>query len=249
MTIIEGCDIVATPCCGAHYATHRYLTMNFSARGYWTDGWRERSLMPNDEGLRRCHCGQFFLTRDLIDIGTEESSDLPHLGPVPPELLPECLAHPPDEAVEAAARVRYWRYLNHPYRDRYREHRDAEEARTRAAWEAANPERTQQPQRLRRRTAPVYVRPEGSPFTCPPFVATEEQLRNMRRLSEILEAWHASTGSRYTVDLAELYREQGRFEEAELMIATLPKDQVGVTSSLIAELIVKKETAPMRYRM
>jgi len=42
--------------------------------------------------------------------------------------------------MEVAARLRYWRYLNHPYRQKYRKHREAEEADTRAAWEAANPD-------------------------------------------------------------------------------------------------------------
>jgi len=50
MTIISGVRIVAAPCCGARYAVPRYLSVNFMASRYWTDGWREGSLMPNDEG-------------------------------------------------------------------------------------------------------------------------------------------------------------------------------------------------------
>jgi hypothetical protein len=50
VTIISGVRIVAAPCCGARYAVPRYLSVNFMASRYWTDGWREGSLMPNDEG-------------------------------------------------------------------------------------------------------------------------------------------------------------------------------------------------------
>ena len=66
MTIVSGVRIVAAPCCGAHYAAPRYRSMNFMAFEYWTDGWREGSLMPNDEGLRRCTCGQFILMKETI---------------------------------------------------------------------------------------------------------------------------------------------------------------------------------------
>ena len=66
MTIIRGVRIVAAPCCGARYAAPRYVSMNFMAFEYWTDGWRDGSLMPNDEGLRRCKCGRFVLMRDLV---------------------------------------------------------------------------------------------------------------------------------------------------------------------------------------
>lgn len=38
MTIIRGVRIVAAPCCGARYAAPRYLSMNFMASEYWTDG-------------------------------------------------------------------------------------------------------------------------------------------------------------------------------------------------------------------
>lgn len=59
---------------------------------YWTDGWRDGSLMPNDEGLRHCKCGRFVLMKDLVQIETAETSDLPYIEHVPDELLPECIA-------------------------------------------------------------------------------------------------------------------------------------------------------------
>ncbi len=140
MTIVRGVRILAAPCCGARYAFPRYVSMNFSAFEYWTDGWRDGSLMPNDEGRRHCNCGRFVLLKDFVEIATAETSDLPRMNHVPDDPLPECIANADSEDLEAAARLGHWRHLNHSYRDRYRQHRDAEEAATKAAWEATNPE-------------------------------------------------------------------------------------------------------------
>lgn len=220
--------------------------MNFSAFEYWTDGWREHSPMPNDEGLRRCKCGQFVLLNDMVAIETADTSDFPYLGHVPNEILPDCIAQAANENVEVAARLEYWRHLNHPYRERYRQHRDAEEATTKATWETANPDRRTWWDKLRGRKAPIYSRLSGSPFTYPVFEATVEQLQNMERLSAILSA-RGVVG--HTMELAELYREQGRFNEAGQLISSLDDNEVGVTSNLITKLIKEKQSAPMRYRM
>jgi len=249
MTIIRGVQIVAAPCCGMRYSAPRYVSMNFMAFEYWTDGWREGSLMPNDEGLRRCTCGQFQLFRNLVGIETAMTSDLPHIDHVPAELLLECIAQTDCEDIEVAARLEHWRHLNHPYRERYRPHRDAEEAATKAAWEAHHPDRKSWWDKVRGQKAPTYSRPPGNPFTYPAFVATDQQLQNMKRLSEIFSARGAASRSRYTLELAELCREQGRFDEAERVILTLDNDDLDVTRNLIAKLIKEKESAPIRYRM
>ncbi len=249
MTRVRGVRILAAPCCGAQYAYPQYVSINFSAFEYWTDGWREGSLMPNDEGLRRCNCGQFFLLKDMSAVGTAESSELPFMDRVPDDRLPECIAKASSEEMEVAARLGYWRHLNHAYRDSYRQHRDAEEAATRAAWEAANPDRRTRWDKLLRRKAPEFSRPHNSPFTFPVFEPTEEQLQNMKRLSKILLDWKAASHRGYTMELADLYREQGRYDEAEAVILTIEDAQVGVTSRLIATLIKERQAAPMRYRM
>lgn len=54
------------------------------------------------------------------------------------EELGECIANADIEELDVAARLSLWRHLNHTYRERYRQHRDAEEAVTKAEWEAAN---------------------------------------------------------------------------------------------------------------
>lgn len=250
MTIIRGVRIVAAPCCGARYAAPRYVSMNFMAFEYWTDGWRDGSLMPNDEGLRHCKCGRFVLMKDLVEIESAETSDLPRIEYVSDELLPECIANAETEDIEVAARLGYWRHLNHPYRLRYRQHRDAEEAATKAAWETANPDPRTWWDKLRRRKPPSYSRPPNSPFTYPVFEPTDDQLQNMKWLSKILLSWVSESRRRYDyLTLAELYREQGRFDEAEVIILAIGQEEEGVTSNLIARLIKEKQSAPMRYRM
>jgi hypothetical protein len=224
--------------------------MNFMAFEYWTDGWRDGSLMPNDEGLRRCKCGRFVLMKDLVEIETAESSDLPHIEYVTDELLPKCIVASDREDVEVAARLGYWRLLNHPYRQKYRQHREAEEAATKAAWQAANPDRRTWWDKLRRQKPLQYSRPPDSPFTYPAFDPSDEQLQNMRRLSEILlERGSESRRGYDSLTLAELFREQGRFEEAQVIVLTFDEGDEGVTSNLIKKLIKEKQSAPMRYRM
>ena len=51
------------------------------------------------------------------------------------------------------------------------------------------------------------------------------------------------------MDLAELYREQGRFDEARAAMQAMDPKDLGVTGQLIARLIEEKERAPMRYEM
>ena len=185
----------------------------------------------------------------MVAVETADSSELPYMDRVPDENLPECIAKAASEEVEVAARLGYWRYLNHPYRERYRQHRDAEEAVTKAAWEAANPDRRNWWDKLRGRQAPNYSRPPGSLFTYPVFEASEEQLQNMQRLSEILREWGGKSRQGHTMELAELYREQRRVDDSLQVIQTLDERDVGVTSNLITRLIKERQPAPMRYMM
>lgn len=249
MTIIRGVRILEAPCCGARFALPRYVSMNFSAFEYWTDGWREGSLMPNDAGLRRCLCSRFVRLAEMTEVGSAEVSDLPTMDHVQGPFLPECIDQARDQVMEVAARLSYWRYLNHPYRDMYRKHRDKGEADTKTRWEAEQPDTRSWWRKLRGRKSLEYLRPPNSPFTYPLFNPTPEQLNNMARLCEIFLTWDREDFFGYRIDLAELYREQGRFEEAEHEIASLDEAQDGVTVQLIKRLINQRETAPMRYRM
>ncbi|MFT5535090.1 MAG: hypothetical protein ACI8WM_000299 [Burkholderiaceae bacterium] len=223
------------------------MSMNFSASEHWTDGWRENSLMPNDVGLRRCTCGQFVLVKNMTVVDAADSSELPYMGRVSDELLSECISKASSEEMEVAARLGDWRHRNHVYRQAYRQHRDTEEAATKTSWVAANPDRRTWWDKLRRRKPPSYSRQVDSPFTYPAFEATDAQLENMKRLSEILQKWRVASRPEHTIELAELYREQGRFYESLQVILTLEQRNVSATSNLIGKLIKEKESAPMCY--
>jgi hypothetical protein len=249
MTRIRGVRIMAAPCCGARFSAPRYLSMNFMAFAYWTDGWRENSLMPNGEGLRQCTCGKFTLFKDLEEIGTGESSDLPFISLVHSELLPVCIATADNEELEVAARLEYWRELNHAYRERYRTHRDAEEAENQAIWELQNPDSRTWWDKLRGKKAPSYIRTDSTRFTFPEFDPSPEQLHNMDRLCEIFDKWSQKSLDVDKLTLAELYREQGRFIEAQEIISIFHEHDEGITRKLITKLIYEKQPALMRYRM
>jgi len=223
--------------------------MNFMAFEYWTDDWREGSLMPNDEGLRQCKCGRFLLIKNLVEVDTAEISDLPRMDHVADEDLDECIDNADSQELEIAARLSLWRYLNHPYRERYRQHRDAEEAATKAAWEAANPDPRNWWGKLSGRKAPIYSRPQNSPFTCPSLEPSPEQLHYMQRLPAMLISDAATSGYGHRLELAELYREQSRFDDAKQMIRSIDERELDVTCKLISHLIKERQSAPTCYRM
>jgi tetratricopeptide (TPR) repeat protein len=246
MTRISGAYINITPCCGTSYSTPRYSSMNFMAWEYWTDGYRDGSLMPNDEGLRRCQCGNVFLLSELQEIGMVEETDVPRALHVEADDLPKVIAQARTTDIELAARLALWQHLNHGYRQRYRAHRQAEEAATQAQWESSNPDKRKWWQRLRRAAAPKYQRPANAPFTCPPFEATTEQNDNMRALLQLM------TQDTTRVDLlivAELHRELGEFDQAAQALQKLDEKDRDITSQLMTKLVHEKQTAPVRYRM
>jgi hypothetical protein len=205
--------------------------------------------MPNDEGLRHCQCGRFIRVAELLQVGSAEDSDLPSMQHVKNDLLPQCIAHASDEKMEVAARRSYWLHLNHAYREIYRKHRDAEEAETKNRWHADHPDRRNWWDKFRGRKPLEYKKPADSPFTYPAFEPTSEQMLNMSRLSQILHDWDQAGHEGHKLELAELYREQGRFEEALEMIQATNEKENPVTAPLIKRLINQRTTVPMRYRM
>jgi hypothetical protein len=250
MTRIRGVRILQARCCGARYSAPNFLSMNFSASARWTDGWREDSLMPNDEGLRRCDCGRFILMRDLRQVDVADESELPNIqyAYLSGDLLPECIAAAEGIQVELAARLQYWRELNHPYRAAYREHRDAEEAATRAAWEVANLDLRTRWDKFLRRKAPSYSRPPDSPLTVPLFEPSEEQLQNMGHLVQLLARAKRSGRVVDPYMLVELHREQGQFGDARCVLQASEVDQSDRITHLFIQLIREEQPAPMRVR-
>jgi hypothetical protein len=249
MTMIEGVRIRATPCCGKLYASPNYVSLNFMSFGFWTDGWRERSLMPNETGLRQCACGIFVKLKDMIDVRIDAKSDLPRMEHIPGQLLQDCIKQAKDTDMEILARIAYWRFANHEYRDKYRAHRDAEEEESKKIWNVLQNQTNKWWKKLLRIPPPEYRRSSNSPFTYPPFEPTIAQVENMTILSDMLLEIQKKEPGRYVTTLAELYRELGRFEEAKAQILSIPENEIGTTSKLLSDLIDEKETALIRYRM
>jgi hypothetical protein len=247
MTSIAGYNISAAPCCGKTYRTLRYRSMNFSAREYWTDGHTEGGLMPNGYGLRKCLCGAFYLRREMVDLGEVDKSELDPPSPVQPEDLPNAIAKARNMHVELAARLEYWQHLNHSYREIYRAHRDAEEAANQANWALANPDHRSLWQKLRKVPAPTYVRSSSSPFTYPPFEPSRVQQDNMRALLLLLN--REDKRKKHLAEIAELHRELGEFEEAAKALDEYEDIDRSKVSTLLADLVKDRETAPVRYRL
>lgn len=245
MTSIAGYSLNITPCCGTTYSTPRYRSINFSAWEYWTDGYRGGSLFSNDQGLRQCKCGNFYLLTELTSIGQVEETDVPYTDRVATVDLPRAIAQARTPKIELAARLLHWQALNQPYRERYRAHRDAEEAATKAAWEAANPDARTWWQRFRKVPPPQYNRPKGSPFTYPSFEPTHEQRENMLALLELLSKQERLDHEA----LAELHRELGQYEEAERELQQLTEDNQSNATRVIAQLVKERKPQPMRFRM
>ena len=63
MTSSNGYRVISSPCCGTKFASPAYMSINYSCLEYWTDGRAVKSLAPQDGGLRKCMCGNYFLYR------------------------------------------------------------------------------------------------------------------------------------------------------------------------------------------
>lgn len=61
MTTVAGFQVFRTSCCSAVYKTLRYGSINFSAGEIWTDGRAVNGLYPQDWGLRQCACNSYYL--------------------------------------------------------------------------------------------------------------------------------------------------------------------------------------------
>ncbi len=256
MTSITGYTLIASPCCRTLYSTPQYGSINLSAHGYWTDGEKEFGLMPRGGGLRKCKCGQFYLLREAIKLGFEAGPETPHTEFVDAADLADA-TQSQSPTVELAARREYWKHLNDPYRELYRAHQQAEDRAAQekwdADWHAANPDTRPALRkfmdRVLRKTPAAPPPMDIRPFSVPPYHPSELQTQNMTRLLElILEKLHEPYGPDM-LEVAELYRELGRFEEALYALRHCPADDSGVPEKLIERLIVEGQSAPIRYRL
>lgn len=247
MTIVAGFLLNKTPCCGAIYATRRYRSMNFHAFEYWTDGYRDGSLMPNDRGLRKCKCGSYYLSHELECIEQVDETDVEIANKVPKHELPLVIASARNWQMVLLARLDYWQDLNHAYREQYRSHRDAEDAATKAHWEQNNPDNRTWWQKLRGVKPPSYLLTNDRPFTFPSFQPTIEQRENMQALIELIG--QEGIADKYKIELAELHRELGQFDDAQLFLSRLSADEQTPTSRHIKNMVAKQVSAPIRFSM
>jgi hypothetical protein len=247
MTSISGYRIIASPCCDARFSAPRYASMNYSAHEYWSDGRHVHSLAPTDGGLRRCTCGAYFLQRNAIEIcriSSEENQETLPAAQVTDEELASLLTQPLNEDVELVVRRRYWRYLNDPYRELYRAHRQAVNDAVKESNKGATTfwrtlggilPGTKPPK-------PALIVPPSRVFTVPPLNATELQRGNMQVLLSLL----LKSEKPDPIEIAELHRELGDYDEAQKAIEMF-KEAEHRASRLIRKLIAEKVNEPMRW--
>jgi len=260
MTRIAGYRLGAAPCCGAHYRRPVYASRNFSASEYWTDGYREGSLMPNDHGLRACRCGQFFVLDELQDLGLTDQREVPLTARVAALDLTRAIAQATSLQVLRAARLDHWLELNHPYRVRYRAHRQSEMAAQaqRQPMPPARPSPAAPPPISLRSiptgrpklevVSPAPPSPPAAPesITCPPFSPSNELLDNMRALLSLDEA---QSGVLHPLQKAELCRELGDFAQADKALQRVSVAERHGLFQVLTALVQQRQNAPMRYRM
>ena len=212
--------------------------------------------MPNDSGLRKCQCGNYFLTSEAVKLELPAGDDRKFAPHVHTSDLKQAIATATTEKVELAARRDYWMYLNDAYREKYCIHRDAEDAQTDANWE--NKWRRENPDdrsifknlidKLRRIKPQRPPLNPNRPFTFPDFQPTTEQTENMEKLIELLLNSTERLHLEYPIELAELHRELGKFDTAIKLIKGIKDEDQDSFSRLLVELSIEKTTAPIRYR-
>jgi len=256
MTSISGYELVATPCCRKIYGTPRYASVNFSASAFWTDGKRENSLMPNDGGLRKCECGNFFTWRDCIKLGLDADEKPNFPEHVHPSDLPSAIKSTISLNVELAARRAYWIYLNDEFRELYKTHRDEEDltrkAQWAAKWDLENPDRRSKLKKLfdklLLRKKPSAPSVPNEPITFPTYQPTDTQRENMLHLVELIKTQPENLTKEYPVELAELYRELGNYDEASALLKNVSPENQDVVTKLMLDLCHQRKSAPVRYR-
>lgn len=212
--------------------------------------------MSSGGGLRKCKCGQFYLLSEATELGLDAGPETPNTKFVDAADLADA-TQSPRKAVELSARRQYGMHLNDPYREWYKAHRQAEDQAAQekwdADWHAANPDQRtawiKLADRFLRKKPPTPPPMDTRLFSVPPYQPSELQVQNMERLLElILEKTHEPYGPDM-LEVAELYRELGRFDEAADALRQCPADDIGVPEKLMERLVIEGQSAPFRYRM
>lgn len=211
--------------------------------------------MPSGGGLRKCRCGEFYLLAETISLGLEGDPDTPPAQFVEDADLPGA-TQSQSKPVELVARREHWRFLNHGYRDLYRAHREEEDKASQAKWEVdwhvTNPDTRPTWRkfidvlRFRKPAAPPSM--SNKPFSTPNYQPTQLQLDNMVRLLELLLEGGNQRFDADPIEVAELYRELCRLDEAMTVLETCTEER-NITRKVMEQMIDAGITAPVRYRM
>jgi hypothetical protein len=70
----------------------------------------------------------------------------------------------------------------------------------------------------------------------------------MLRLIELVTLHPEKYSKEYPVELAELYRELGMFDESISLLKNISSENQDTVTDLLLKMAVEKHTAPIRYR-
>jgi hypothetical protein len=226
MTRIGGFKQLRSLCCGRVYSSTVYRTVNLSAAAFWTDGQKDGAQMAPFENTRRCGCGRIVLMGELeeegfVDFdphrdrrrpiglwarlagwlrGERQDAHLASLDRDPPESLPLI----PDEEVEDVLRE-----IDGSQSDTRRQRIIERELRTRS-WRLGNDGYRVQYREAREAHAAVP----------PPFAIADGQRQSMLRLLSL----KLEEDGKDWLEVAELFRQLGDFEQAESALQRLGSD-------------------------
>ena len=199
-----------------------------------------------------CRCGTAFLLLDAIPLDIEAGPETPEAEDVNPVDLPKVIANAFSPRLEVMARRNYWRYLNDDYREQYRALRAAEDAITNTWWRRAHRASLAALQLASRKLLGSKAKPDvrtKRPFTVPPYNPTAAQLDNMTRLlTLILDGAEKSFKIDWS-EVAELFREQGLFAQAQDALSRCTEDHQRVTRGVIQRLVDDRSVGLVRYRI
>jgi hypothetical protein len=165
-----------------------------------------------------------------------------------PEDLPQAIRST-SKPIELWARRLYWRHLNQGYRAACR-------ARMAAVDQGGN--RPGAASGSRSRWTELAVRalrlkksepPSGpaEPVSFPAYEPSASQIANMERLIELIQEGIHEVQSPDMVEVAELYRELGLFDQARGAMARSSHGRTRLPMKLITDMTTKEQRAPFRY--
>jgi hypothetical protein len=250
MTSVVGYSLIETPCCGASYTTPQYASINLTAREYWSDGYREAALYVEDGGLRKCRCGVFYLLRDAERPDEGPEPDIPQAQRLEPEDLPQAIQST-SKPIELWARRLYWRHLNQGYRAAYLACMEAvDQGGSRPGAGSGSRSRwTELVGRVLRLRKSVHPSALAEPVSFPAYEASATQIANAERLIELIAEGIHEVQTPDMVEVAELYRELGLFDQARGAMTRSSHGRTHLPTKLISDMISKEQRAPFRYSL